>query len=162
MKSLQSYVLVFSQDSEHLQGLEFLMTQLRCRWVIAHSAAQAIAEISQASPYLIILAGNQQSWSKSLVNEFRQRSDIRKTTIVALTDSHSPSWLHQEENPGLDGFLVKPLNGDVLVSVMQSAWARQASGAVCKTGYSNSTAYSNSTIYSGNVMRHAYGNQSEA
>jgi AmiR/NasT family two-component response regulator len=159
MKSLQSYVLVFSQDSDHLQGLEFLMTQLRCTWVIAHSAAQAIAKISQAPPYLIILAGNQQSWSKSLVNEFRRRSDVGKTTIVALTDSHAPSWLHQEENPGLDGFLVKPLNGDVFISVVQSAWARQTcetANHVC--GMSSSTLGCNPS----NVVSHAYSSRSEA
>jgi len=137
MKSPQSYVLVLSQDSDHLQGLEFLMTQLRCTWVIAHSATQAIAKISQTPPYLIILAGNQQNWSKGLVNDLRRRSDVRKVTIVALTDSHAPSWLHQEENPGLDGLLVKPLNGDVLISVMQSAWARQTFSGVAHHAYGN-------------------------
>ncbi|HEY9638946.1 MAG TPA: hypothetical protein V6C57_00600 [Coleofasciculaceae cyanobacterium] len=125
MKSTQSYVLVLDQGSDYLQGLEFLTNQLKCPVVVAHSAAQAIARVTQTPPYLIILAGNQQSWSKKLVTEFRQRVNARKTTIVALTDSHDPSWLHQEENPGLDGFLVKPLNGDVLTSVVQSAWMRQ-------------------------------------
>jgi AmiR/NasT family two-component response regulator len=125
MKSTQSYVLVLDQGSDYLQGLEFLMAQLKCPVVVAHSATQAIARVTQTPPYLIILAGNPQNWSRKLVNEFRQRVNARKTTIVALTDSHDPSWLHQEENPGLDGLLVKPLNGDVLTSVVQSAWMRQ-------------------------------------
>ncbi len=125
MKSTQSYVLVLDQGSDYLQGLEFLMTQLKCPVVVAHSATQAIARVSQTPPYLIILAGNPKNWSRNLLSEFRQRVSARKTTIVALTDFHDPSWLHQEENPGLDGFLVKPLNGDVLISVVQSAWMRQ-------------------------------------
>lgn len=127
MKSPQNYVLVLDQGSDY-QGLEFLMNQLKCPTVVAHSTAQAIAKVAQTPPYLIILTGNQQSWSRNLVNEFRQRASDHKTTIVALTDSHAPSWLYQEENPGLDGFLVKPLNGDVLVSVVQSAWMRQTCG----------------------------------
>jgi AmiR/NasT family two-component response regulator len=126
MKLTQSYVLVLDQGSDYLQGLECLITDLRCPLVVAHSAAQAIDRVTQTPPYLIILAGNQRNWSKKLVNEFRQRANTAKTTIVALTDSHDPSWLHQEENPGLDGFLVKPLNGDVLTSVVQSAWMRQS------------------------------------
>lgn len=125
MKSSKSYILVLDQDSNYLQALEFLMHQLKCPMVVAYSAAQAIATVSHTSPYLIILAGHQRHWSKSLVSEFRRRTTCGETTIVALTDSHAPSWLPQEENPGLDGFLVKPLNGEVLSSVVQSAWVRQ-------------------------------------
>lgn len=124
-KASRSYVLVIDQDSDHLQALEFLMHQLKCPMVVARSADQAVAKASQFPPYLIILAGSQQHWSHGLVNEFRKQASTQKTTIVALTDSHAPSWLPQEENPGLDGFLVKPLNGEVLSSVVQSAWVRQ-------------------------------------
>jgi AmiR/NasT family two-component response regulator len=60
------------------------------------------------------------------VNQFRSLADTCGITIVALTDVHAPSWLRQEENPGLDGFLVKPLNRDILSSLVQSAWIRQA------------------------------------
>lgn len=104
MKTTRNYVLVLDQGSDYLQGLECLMTHLECPMVVAHSADQAIAKVAQTPPYLIILAGNQQNWSKKLVNEFRQRVNTHQTTIVALTDFHAPSWLHQEENPGLDGF----------------------------------------------------------
>lgn len=125
-----SYVLVLNQNAENLQALEFLMNQMRCPMVITHSLAQAIATVSQTAPYLIILAGNQQAWSKSLITQFRRFANTRKTTIVALTDFHAPSWLPQEDNPGLDGFLVKPLNGEVLSSVVHSAWVRQCCESV--------------------------------
>jgi AmiR/NasT family two-component response regulator len=85
-----------------------------------------MARASQTHPYLVILVGNCQIWSRALVSQLRSLNKPGSTTIVALTDCHAPSWLHQEDNPGLDGFLVKPLSGDVLISLIQSAWARQA------------------------------------
>jgi DNA-binding NarL/FixJ family response regulator len=93
--------------------------------VVASSPDQAMARAVQAPPYLLILAGSQRSWSKALVHDFRNIASTCGITIVALTDFHAPSWLRQDENPGVDGFLVKPLNRDVLVSLVQSAWARQ-------------------------------------
>lgn len=97
--------------------------------VMTRSIDQAMAKTSQNSPYLIILSGDQQNWSKLLVKKLRNvanRSDY--ITIVALTDFQSSNWLSQEENPDLDGILVNPLNSDVLISLVQSAWIRQAYG----------------------------------
>ncbi len=126
MKRSQKYVLVLDQDSGNLHTLGSLLNQLHCPTVVARSIDQAMAETSQFSPYLIILSGNQQNWSQALVKKLRNvanHSDY--ITIVALTDSHSSSWLSQEENPDLDGILVNPVNSDVLVSLVQSAWVRQ-------------------------------------
>ena len=120
-----SYVLVLHQDAENLQALESLMQQMRYPMIVAHSLTQAIAKVSQTAPCLIILTGNQQTWSNGLIATFRRIANVRQTPIVALTDFHAPSWLTQEDNPGLDGFLVKPLNGEVLKSVLHSALARQ-------------------------------------
>ncbi len=125
MKLSQSYVLVLDQQSDDVQLLESLLGKLRCPVVVARSTDQAVASMSQSAPYLIILTGNHQSWSQTLVNDLRGIVKACGVTIVALTECHAPSWLHQEENPGFDGLLVKPLSGDVLTSVIQSAWARQ-------------------------------------
>lgn len=125
MKPSQSYVLVLDQQLDDLHMLESLLNPLRCCVVVANSVEQAMAKISQEPPYLVILAGNRQNWSRALVNSLRARASTSSVTIVALTDVHAPSWQHQEENPGLDGYLVKPLSGDVLTSLVQSAWARQ-------------------------------------
>lgn len=127
MKPIQSYVLVLDQDSKNLQFLGLLLNQLRCPMEIVHSFDQAMAKVSHTPPYLIILSGNQQDWSEALIQKLRNiENHSICITIVALTDSHAPRWIHQEENPGLDGFLVKPLNSEVLSSLVQSAWARQA------------------------------------
>jgi CheY-like chemotaxis protein len=126
MRFSQSYVLVLAQPSDDLQMLECLLEKLRCPAVIARSPAQAMARANQTPPYLVILSGNHQSWMQSLVSDLRSASASGQVMIVALTDFHAPSWLHQEEHPGLDGLLVKPLSGDVLTSLVQSAWARQA------------------------------------
>jgi DNA-binding NarL/FixJ family response regulator len=94
--------------------------------VVARSVDQAMAEASQTPPYLIILSGGQQNWTNTLVKKLRNVANSSDcVTIVALTDFQTSSWLSQEENPELDGFLVNPLNSDVLVSLVQSAWVRQ-------------------------------------
>ncbi|NJO79759.1 MAG: response regulator [Cyanobacteria bacterium RM1_2_2] len=129
MEQLQKYILILDEGSDDLQIIESLLGHLRCPIVVAASPEQAMARASQAPPYLLILVGNQQDWSKplvhQLVHQFRGLANAYGTTIVALTDVHAPSWLRQEDNPGVDGFLVKPLNQDILSSLVHSAWVRQ-------------------------------------
>ncbi|MDX2213206.1 MAG: hypothetical protein SFY66_07945 [Oculatellaceae cyanobacterium bins.114] len=125
MKLSQSYVLVLDHHSGDLKMLESLLMPLRCSIEVVSSVEQAMVRVNQAPPYLVILTGSRQNWSRTLVNKLRDQTNASNVTIVALTDVHAPSWQHQEENPGLDGFLVKPLSGDVLASLVQSAWARQ-------------------------------------
>jgi DNA-binding NarL/FixJ family response regulator len=125
MEQLQKYILILDEGSDDLQIIESLLGHLRCPIVVAASPEQAMARARQAPPYLLILVGNQQDWSKHLVHQFRGLADACGITIVALTDVHAPSWLRQEDNPGVDGFLVKPLNQDILSSLVHSAWVRQ-------------------------------------
>jgi AmiR/NasT family two-component response regulator len=125
MKQLKNYILVLDYGSDDLPIIESLLGRLRCPLTVVNSLEQAVTKTQQAPPYLVILIGNQQDWSKPLVNQFRSLTDTCVITIVALTDTHAPSWLRQEDNPGLDGFLVKPLNCDILSSLVQSAWVRQ-------------------------------------
>lgn len=94
--------------------------------IVVQSVDQAMAKASKTPPALIILSGSCQNWSQKSIEKLRNVANASSCiTIVALTDGHSPSWLHQEETPGIDGFLVKPLDSDVLTSLLQSAWARQ-------------------------------------
>ncbi|NET37772.1 MAG: response regulator [Cyanothece sp. SIO1E1] len=132
MKASQSYILVLDQTSDALYRaaddshmLQHRLKHLSCSVVIANSPDQAVAQVRQEPPYLVILVSNCQAWLQPLVNQLRGTPYADSSTIVALTDSNVPSWLHQEENPGLDGFLVKPLNSDILKSLVQSAWVRQ-------------------------------------
>lgn len=125
MKPSQSYILVLDPDSDSLCLLESMLTRLQCPIVVTASIDHAVEQASKSLPYLIILSGNQQDWSEALVNQLRIHDNTCSTTIVALTDSHTPKWTRQEENPGIDGFLVKPLNTEVLFSLVQSAWARR-------------------------------------
>lgn len=124
MEQLHNYILIFDQGSDDLQMIKSQLGHLRCPLVVASSLEQATARASQAPPYLLILMG-QQNWSKPLVNQFRSLARTCGMTIVAITDVHAPSWLRQEDNPGLDGLLVKPLNREILASLIQSAWIRQ-------------------------------------
>ncbi|MBF2000236.1 MAG: hypothetical protein IGS50_20595 [Synechococcales cyanobacterium C42_A2020_086] len=119
------YILVLDQDSDDLQMLEALQSRVRCPLVVTSSPDQAMAKMGQSPPSLLILTGNHQSWSASFVRRLRTMANACGIVIVGLTDVHAPSWLRQEDNPGLDGFLVKPLNCDILTSLLQSAWVRQ-------------------------------------
>lgn len=124
----KTYVLVLNQGTNDLQRLGSLLTQLKCPVEWADSPEQAMRKAKQTPPCLVILAGNPYDWSHGIVHRFRSISDRSSMTIVGLTDFHAPSWLRQEENPGVDGFLVNPLNQDVLNSLVQSAWVRQSYG----------------------------------
>ncbi|GAB4432411.1 MAG: hypothetical protein D6742_12025 [Cyanobacteria bacterium J069] len=129
LKVSQSYVLVLDKPSDELRRLESQLVRLQCPVVITNSASQMMLRVSQSPPSLVILVGVDRRWSEVLLKQLRTVTNARHTTIVTLTDRHAPSWLHQEENPGFDGFLVKPLTGDVLVSLVQSALARQSVGS---------------------------------
>ncbi|MGF1498895.1 MAG: two-component system response regulator, partial [Elainellaceae cyanobacterium] len=126
MKNFQDYVLVLEQQSEDAHSLKLLLEPLRCPLVIASSPEQAIARLNHSTPYLVILIGNHQSWPPALVAQLRQAADAVGSTIVALTDYHAPNWPSQEENRLFDGFLVKPLDEEVLTSLIQAARARHA------------------------------------
>ncbi|MBE9179449.1 hypothetical protein IQ268_12840 [Oculatella sp. LEGE 06141] len=126
MNLSRNYVLVLGQQCDDLRMLESSLAQLSCPLVFAHSMDQVTFNTEQSTPALVILAGSRHEWSDLLVNGLRHLADACGTTIVALTDCNAPSWLEQEDNPGLDGFLVRPLTGDVLTSLVQSAWVRRA------------------------------------
>jgi CheY-like chemotaxis protein len=125
MKSLQKYVLVLSQQSDDLGRLKSLLGQLRCSVAIAHSEAQAVAQAKQAPPYLVIVANSDRAWSTALVSQLRSRVPTGNVMIIALTDHYIPRWSHYAENMGFDGVFVKPMSGEVLSSLVQSAWVRQ-------------------------------------
>lgn len=125
MKFSQSYVLVLDHQPEDIQHIRKVLHRLRCPMVIAESVDQAIATALQSPPSLVLLAGHHAAAGK-LVTDLRHIAQHCGITILSLADGSTPYWLHQEENPGFDGFLVKPLDRDVMVSLLQSAWARQA------------------------------------
>lgn len=125
MQALQGcYVLVLDHPSEDTEHLQSLLRRLRCSCLVINTAEQLVNVATKAVPYLVIVGGDQQMWSPGLVEQLRWVKGACRSTILALTDHHAPSWLPQEENPGFDGFLVKPLNGDVLSSVIESARVR--------------------------------------
>ncbi len=104
--------------------LQSLSTQVEGPVFVAQSAEQAVARIEQGIPYLVILSGTDKNWAPAFIHRLRETVKPLGTTIVALTESHEPSWSPQEEHPGIDGFLVKPLSQDVLHLLVESAVAK--------------------------------------
>ncbi|MEM8804942.1 MAG: hypothetical protein AAGF01_02700 [Cyanobacteria bacterium P01_G01_bin.38] len=117
----QGYILLLEQQQGLAQVSQLMLSQFPYSVVIADSTDQAVAQIQQGHPYLVILSGSQHNWSETVVQRLRETVKPADVTIVALTESSEPSWSPQEEHPSLDGFLVKPLSKDVLNSVVESA-----------------------------------------
>ena len=126
MQSPPSDILLLAKQPREVYVLTSLLRYYSYSVASATSEEQALAQMSQQPPFLIILAGDHQNWSQALLRELRTFASTHRSTIVALTDFHAPSWMHQEENPGFDGFLVSPLSTEVLSSLVQSAQMRQA------------------------------------
>jgi AmiR/NasT family two-component response regulator len=125
MESASGYILLLAQ---HPRQARILMSLLGCSAhsiAIACSEEQAVVQANEHLPFLVILTGDHDNWSQQFLKELRQHSNAHHTTLVALTDFHAPSWVHQEENPGFDGFLVNPISNEVLLSLVQSAYTKQ-------------------------------------
>lgn len=118
-------VLVIDLELDDLVVLHSLLRQLHYPSVVACTAHQSIRYAEYMSPSLIILASQQPQWSAQFLTRLRYSTGGQPATLLALADHHAPHWMPHDQNPGLDGFLVKPLSYDVLVSVVESAWAKQ-------------------------------------
>ncbi len=130
MQSSPSDILLLAKQPHEARILASLLRQSSYSVASTSSEAQALAQITRKPPFLIILTGDYHTWSQTLLGELRTYANMHRITLVALTDFHAPRWMHQEENPGFDGFLVYPLSSEVLSSLVQSAHTRQA---VCAT-----------------------------
>ena len=120
-----SYILLLAQQPQQAQVLLSLFRGSCYDVAIAGSEEQAIHHVNQRPPFLIILFGDPSHWSANLLHHFRAYCPDKQVTLVALTDFHTPRWVHQEENPGFDGFFVAPLSLEVATSLVQSAYTRQ-------------------------------------
>jgi DNA-binding NarL/FixJ family response regulator len=118
-----TYILLLAPQLEELDGLESLLQQVALDVEIVHTADQALAKVSQKPPCLIILQEHLRS--EAAIHQLRTIANADRITLVIVTETDSPSWLHQEQRPDVDGFLVKPLSSDVLFSLIHSASARQ-------------------------------------
>ncbi len=126
MNSLQQKcVLLVDQPPEDLRGLARLLNHLQCPFAVAET--RNLRWSHDHIPHLIIL-GSGQHWSHTQVQQLREwmanTAGKHGAVIVALADNSHSSWPTQEENPGFDGVLVKPLSVDVLASLIESAWVR--------------------------------------
>ncbi|MFH7242761.1 MAG: hypothetical protein ACHWZW_07905 [Spirulina sp.] len=120
------YILVLASDHQEIRNIHAIEADLPYPVVVARSVEQAMTQLGQGNPCLVILIDpSDPSWPQTLVRHLRQNSPADNVTIVALTDSASPQWNHTEDTPELDGFLVRPLSLDIVKSLVESAHARQ-------------------------------------
>jgi DNA-binding NarL/FixJ family response regulator len=117
-----TYILLLAPQLEELDGLESLLQQVVLDVEIVDNADQALVKVTQKPPCLIILQEHLRS--ETVIHQLRRLSNADRTTLVIVTETDSPSWLHQEQRPDVDGFLVKPLSTEVLFSLIHSASAR--------------------------------------
>lgn len=124
MNNSNGYILMLGHHLGADLALQSISTQVEGPVFVAQSAEQAVARIEQGIPYLVILSGTDQNWTPAFIDRLRETVKPLGTTIVALTQSHEPSWSPQEDHPGIDGFLVEPLSQDVLHLLVESAVAK--------------------------------------
>jgi CheY-like chemotaxis protein len=118
-------ILLLTKQPGKIHILVSLLQDSRFAVAIATSEAQAAQQVEQSPPFLIILAGDHQAWSPDSLHQLRHQANSHHITLVALSDFHAPSWVHQDENPCFDGFLVNPISYEILLSLVQSAHTRQ-------------------------------------
>ena len=126
MKLPQDYVLVLDERQRSVQNSDLPDIPEQYSFVIASSVEHAVEQARRVNPCLVILVGEDHHWFENQVKALRRTSETPSMTIVALTESASPSWQASKETLELDGFLVKPLTDDILVSLVQSAIIKQS------------------------------------
>ncbi|MBU6228479.1 MAG: hypothetical protein KGQ93_02145 [Cyanobacteria bacterium REEB459] len=125
------YILIVDPEYQEIQVNHCIETNIDYPVFVANSTEQAIGRLHQGLPWLVILViNNVQDWSQLWIQQLRQIQSAADMTIVALADSTSPQWKYWQDNPDLDGFLVKPLSLDIVKSLVASAVARQVGTAV--------------------------------
>ncbi|MDB9526191.1 hypothetical protein PN498_09355 [Oscillatoria sp. CS-180] len=126
MKPSQDYVLVLDEQQRQMRSPELPDISSQYPFIVVSSVEHAVEQTRQAIPCLVILVGENHAWFENQVKALRHSSQSPSMTIVALTDSASPRWNASEKALQLDGFLVKPLTDDILVSLVQSAIVKQS------------------------------------
>ena len=125
-------ILLLTKQPSKIHILIALLRNSKFSVLIATSETHAAQQVIQFQPFLIILAGAHQAWSRDSLNELRNQANSHHTTLVALSDFHAPNWVHQDENPCFDGFLVNPISHEILLSLVQSAHTRQICSLVAR------------------------------
>ncbi|NER79249.1 MAG: hypothetical protein F6K42_06635 [Leptolyngbya sp. SIO1D8] len=126
MKLPQDYVLVLDEQQRWLHQTDLPLVSAQCPFVVALSVEHAVEQARQVAPCLVILVGENHAWFRNQVHALRHSARATPMTIVALTESTSPSWQTERDMLDLDGFLVQPLTDDVLTSLVQSAIIKQS------------------------------------
>jgi hypothetical protein len=92
---------------------------------ITKSVDETLRQIQQSIPDLLILAGHEGDWPSPLVAGCRAIAGDAALLILALTTGCALSWMQPQDHPGVDGFLVQPIDDGVLRLLFQSAKLRQ-------------------------------------
>jgi len=127
-------VLVLEQQTNDFQRFEPLVEMLSCRMIVTHSYGEFLNHLNQSRPYLVLLVGPCQGWPADFSSRVRQLVDQFGGTVIALTentDEQASEVFLQQKDAMIDGCLVKPLNEEVLASIMHAAKARQGMGIAC-------------------------------
>lgn len=94
---------------------------------ITKSVDETLHQIQHSLPDLLILAGDAADWPSTFVTGCRTIAGDAALMILALTTSCALPWMLPKDNPGVDGFLVQPIQHGVLRLLLQSAKLRQVS-----------------------------------
>jgi DNA-binding response OmpR family regulator len=126
MSHVNHPILLLEQFSTDENQLRSLLSQLQCSVTVVRSIEQAVLNLSRILPCLVILNSNDLDWVQASAQQIRPFRHTSPMTLVALTDPDSPNWQWAARLPGIDGYLIKPLDRSVLRTVLRAALARQS------------------------------------
>jgi hypothetical protein len=92
---------------------------------ITKSVDETLRQIQHNIPDLLILAGNEMDWPSTFVGGCRAIAGDAALLILALTTGCALPWMQPKDHPGVDGFLVQPIEDGILRLLLQSAKLRQ-------------------------------------
>lgn len=121
MGDLPRRILVVDDNVETAQSLARLLEHWQYETEVAHDGPAAIAAAQAAPPYAVLLdIGLPGMDGYEVTQQLRQCPSLHKTLIVALTGFSADSDLARSREAGFDLHLVKPVEPDVLQSLLDN------------------------------------------
>jgi CheY-like chemotaxis protein len=124
LADLPRRILVVDDNVETAQSLARLLEHWQYQTEVAHDGPAAIAAAQATPPYAILLdIGLPGMDGYEVTQQLRQHPSLHKTLIVALTGFSADGDLARSREAGFDLHLVKPVEPDVLQSLLDNPQA---------------------------------------
>jgi two-component system, OmpR family, alkaline phosphatase synthesis response regulator PhoP len=124
MSEAPARVLIADDEPSIVASLEFLMRRNGYETRVAVDGAEALAQVGQFRPRVVILDVMLPKRSGlDVCREIRARADLRGTRVLILTARGGEADLERGMEAGADGYMVKPFSTHDLVDRVKALMA---------------------------------------